>query len=292
MRKSRMVLLAIAVVSTIIASTISVMMVRAPSPGFTIGTSTSSLNIPAGGCASKTITVTSINGFFGTVTLISTTSPASPGVSETITPVSLALTVNGTATSTKTVCASASTLPECQTETITGISGTEIHSITEQDSVGGGCAPPQQFTYTVKWICFVPLSPKQQPAAETIGLVPGEYKTDINVHNPSFANQTLNLKKKLVVSIPESPSVNATRVAFLSTVLGPDGAFFMSCPEILSKLGIPTIGVPVKGFLVIVTTTANLNVVVEYSSESLSPTGVSTGISLEVQTISAGPFVP
>lgn len=150
------------------------------------------------------------------------------------------------------------------------------------------------FTYTAKWICNVnvPGLPFNPAGAENIGLVPGEYKTDINVHNPSLANQsqTLTLKKKIVQSVPEAPSVNATRVKFLFTVLGPDGAFFMDCKEIMAALGLP-LNSPAKGFVIIIATTPNLNVVAEYSSESFTGT-IPLGIALDVVNIPAGPFIP
>jgi hypothetical protein len=295
-RNPKLLLLASIVISVAIVSSVAtVLLVKAQNPDFSLTTTPSSLSIQAGTCATKTITVTSLNGFSGVVTLSSFTSPSSPGVAETITPTSVVLASNSSATATKTVCASASAPAECQTETIVGTSGSFSHAVSEQDCVTTNIPPPPQlFTYTAKWICYVPVPGVTfNPAgAEAIGLVPGEYKTDINVHNPSFFNQTLTLNKKFVVSVPEAPFVNATRVAFIKTILAPDGAFFVDCREILATLGLP-LGKPFKGFLVIVTTTQNLNVVAEYSAESFNAnTGVSTGISLEVETIPSGPFIP
>lgn len=51
---------------------------------------------------------------------------------------------------------------------------------------------PPLFIYTAKWICNSPIAPVQQvniTSAEDVGLVAGEYKTDINIHNGTFSPQ-------------------------------------------------------------------------------------------------------
>ncbi len=160
--------------------------------------------------------------------------------------------------------------------------------------------PPQSrdplFTFTAKWICHVPVPGVFfNPAdAEKIGLVPGEYKTDINVHNPSFSVNTLGIKKKFILSVRESPNIPHTPKGFSSTVLGPNAAFFIDCEEIYKVLGLPP--GPAKGFVELITTTTDLNVVAEYSSlaVTIDAAGALTpaGISLDVERIPVARFVP
>ncbi len=194
-------------------------------------------------------------------------------------------------------------------------------------------APPAAaaptFVFTAKWICNIPFNQTLviPGAAEDIGLVPGEYKTDINVHNPSHS-ANLTVTKKFVVSVPEPRPINRTLVAFASTLLLPDGAFFIDCNDIFSVFKnarvvicpppttFPTCAV--KGFVTIGQGTAglgfsspnSLDVVAEYSSESFAPTTSSapasnvcafgssffscnsTGTSLDVEKVPSTPFVP
>ncbi len=163
-----------------------------------------------------------------------------------------------------------------------------------------------QFMYVAKWICNAPvlLTVNFNPNnAEQIGLVPGEYKTDINIHNPSFAASNVTIKKKFVVSSrePIQGFEGSGPEAFSSVTLGADAGVFTDCLDIVltfQNRGIP-IALPAKGWLIIVAPVANLNVVAEYSSESFNSTSSctppfcgSTGVSLDVITIPAQPFVP
>ena len=164
------------------------------------------------------------------------------------------------------------------------------------------------FNYTAKWICNTPFTPPgfngtlvNTGAAESIGLVPGEYKTDINVHNPGPTNVTI--VKKFVLSVAESPFLpTPANTAFSKTFAGPDVAFFITCDEIQALLRLPA-GHAFKGFAILQTTVSNLDVVAEYSSEafdfppecpSLSfPPFASTncveGLTLDVEKIAAVP---
>ena len=184
-------------------------------------------------------------------------------------------------------------------------------------------APAVTFEYRAKWICNLPDAAGiiQTSAAQSIGLVPGEYKTDINVHNPSHS-VTLTIVKKFVFSVVEIAEPRTHLNATVRTVLQPDGAFFIDCVDIFAQLsqGNPGIAVPSfgKGFVVLSTLSSagtvtgfsspnSLDVVGEYSAESFAPAAVptpymctflgalfpciSTGISLDVVPIPAAPFV-
>ena len=186
------------------------------------------------------------------------------------------------------------------------------------------------FTYRAKWVCNVEnilqgigtpfratfFSPA---SAENIGLVPGEYKTDINVHNPSLT-ANLSIAKQFVMSVPE-PSTNpghisGERLVNVTTYLAARDAAFLDCSEILplfstfvplsgsciSAFGCNSITGTAKGFVTLTTSSSNLDVVAEYSSEYFNSTGffasttspglTSTGGSLDVEHIPAQPFVP
>ncbi len=160
---------------------------------------------------------------------------------------------------------------------------------------------PPAFMYTAKWICnianpFFAGLPLDTNRAESIGLVPGEYKTDINVHNPNAGNVTIT--KKIVASLAESQNVFNVPKGEAFTLVGPDAAFRMDCLDIFLHLPCPLfcINSPIaaKGFVSFFSSAPNLDVVAEYSSESFNSTGVclppscvSTGVSLDVQRITS-----
>src|SRR5713101_3638369 len=146
----------------------------------------------------------------------------------------------------------------------------------------GGPAP-SMFSYTAKWICL-PIDQFTPPLGATgLGLVPGEYLTDINVHNPSFSTTTLNVTKDFIISIPEfdletgvvARQINTSSV-FASTLLGPDAAMRIDCTEILHLFHA---GPGLKGFVRLTTTTDKLYVVAEYAARALNSTA-SCGINL------------
>ena len=109
-------------------------------PDFTIISSPSSLNIPQGSFGTATITLTSLNGFSGTVSLTSTLSSSGPQV--TFSPASVALPSGGSISSILSVSTASSgaySTPVSQgsyTLTVTGTSGSLMHSTTFSLTVG------------------------------------------------------------------------------------------------------------------------------------------------------------
>jgi len=107
---------------------------------FTIISSPSSLNILQGSSGTTTITLTSLNGFSGTVSLTSTLSSSGPQVS--FSPASVAVPSGGSISSTLTVSAvpsgaySTSVSQGSYTVTVTGTSGSSVHSTTLSLTVG------------------------------------------------------------------------------------------------------------------------------------------------------------
>lgn len=113
-------------------------------PDFKIALSASSLNVALGSSAGVTVTLTSLNGFSGTVSLTSTVSSTGPQV--TFNPVSVALASAGSATSTLSVSAMSSGVYSRPVATgnysanITGTSGSLVHSATLELTVGSSSA--------------------------------------------------------------------------------------------------------------------------------------------------------
>ncbi len=109
-------------------------------PDFTITSSPSSLNIPKGSSGTTTITLTSLNGFSGTVSLTSALSSSGPQV--TFSPASVAVPSGSTITSTLSVSTassaaySASVSQGSYTVTVTGTSGSLVRSTTLSLIVG------------------------------------------------------------------------------------------------------------------------------------------------------------
>ena len=103
-------------------------------PDFSVTSSPNSLSLAIGSSGTSTITLSSLNGFSGSVSLsesVSATSPISfvpPTAS--LAPSIVALTSNGTASSTLTVSTSLLTTPGTYTVTVTGTSGSITHSTT------------------------------------------------------------------------------------------------------------------------------------------------------------------
>src|SRR6267378_1976865 len=117
-----------------------------PTADFSINASPTSLSINAGATSTSTLTLTSLNGFAGTVALSSTSSPA--GLSMSLSPASVSLSSGGTGSSTLSV---SSSNPGTYTVTTTGTSGSLSHSTTVQVSVSSAAdfsigANPNSFT--------------------------------------------------------------------------------------------------------------------------------------------------
>ena len=115
-----------------------------PTPDFSITFSPSSLSIQQGSSGSSTLTVTSQNGFSGTVSVSASVSP--PGPSPTFSPTSLTLSSSGTTTSTLTVSAAGGLYSSVANGNylvnVTATSGSLSHSTTVQVTVGSSSSSP------------------------------------------------------------------------------------------------------------------------------------------------------
>ena len=97
-----------------------------PPPNFTVVATPSSRTISRGSSTTYTVTVTATNGFSGTVTLRSSISPSASGLTMSFSPAS----VTGGTSSTLTVGTTRKTSKHTYTITITGTSGSLVHSAT------------------------------------------------------------------------------------------------------------------------------------------------------------------
>ncbi len=109
-------------------------------PDFSIAASPNTLTVQAGSAGTSAITLTSIAGFGGTVSLSKSVSPTGPTAS--LSPTSVTLSSGGSSTSTLTVSTTTSTPAGSYTVTVTGTSGSASHSATVSVTV----TPPGDFT--------------------------------------------------------------------------------------------------------------------------------------------------
>ncbi len=153
-----------------------------------------------------------------------------------------------------------------------------------------------RFSYTVKFLCNLGTDASH---AQNIGLEPGFYQTDINIHNPSFQASNATIVKKFVLAVPEEvgpPPAIQTVPAVPSpyvlrwAILQPDAAMRLDCREILGLVSpagtLLTFG---KGFVILYSDTGRLDVWAEYTAANSSGFGV---VAVEIVKIPPAPFIP
>ncbi len=120
------------------SGTFVVQSATAPSQDFSIDSNPTTLDIAQGSTASTTITLTSANGFSGTLNLTGTVSPSGPAIS--FIPASIIMSSGGTATSTLTVSAPGGLYSSVAignySVSVKASNGTLSHSTTVQVTVG------------------------------------------------------------------------------------------------------------------------------------------------------------
>ncbi len=129
-----------------------------------------------------------------------------------------------------------------------------IHSPVELDVVGvynaqrvvDGATPGVGHAIDVDTIEVRPLPPAPVPSqyaakfvcgtADAMApLAPGDYFTDVNVHNPDEVNPVILQKKVVLAKFEYEPPEPPTGWTLVN--LGPDGAFEVDCPDINMLLG-------------------------------------------------------
>ncbi len=109
------------------------------SPDFTIAANPSSVTVTQGGNGTSTITVTSLNGFNSATTLTASGLPS--GVTAAFSPNPVTPPANGNVTSLLTLTASGTATTGTATVTITGTSGSTVHSTTIALTVNAAASP-------------------------------------------------------------------------------------------------------------------------------------------------------
>src|SRR5881296_2150536 len=183
-----------------------------PAPDFTMTANPSSLNIPAGTTGKSTITLTSINGFSGTVSLYTSPSPLcpSPACSTwSIEPTTVNLVPNGTATATLSIFGG--TQGGYGNVTVYGSSGSLSHSVIVSFKI----TQPPDFTITIS------------PSSQTVRK--GSITTfSINVTGTNGFNNTVDLSTTIspvtrhgpTTSLPSTVGPYSTSTLTVSTMRG------------------------------------------------------------------------
>jgi len=161
------------------------------------------------------------------------------------------------------------------------------------------------WAYAVKFLCNTGSSAS---AATTIGLEPGFYQTDINIHNPSYSRTAVPIQMKFVLATPLSSSLGpppATQIVpavpspyvLRQALLEPDAAMRLDCTEILALFPSPAPLTVAKGFVIIYSDKSDakgsLDVWAEYTS--LGPSAGAPSLqtpAIEIVTINPKPFTP
>lgn len=141
----------------------------------------------------------------------------------------------------------------------------------DQQQIPGIIAPRAQLVYSAKFVCG-----NQADMKLSSPVVPADYRTAINVHNPN--NVEVKFTKKVVLAGREDESLNepSKEIPF---VLKPDYAFEIDCEDIYNIGNFDPATPFAKGFVVI-TTRMQLDLVGVYTSISESK-----DITLDLETI-------
>ncbi len=112
-------------------------------------------------------------------------------------------------------------------------------------TTSGAC--PALSVFKVKFVCNQS-PPAKSSAVIALGLEPGFYDTDINIHNPSFLNTNVTLVEKFIVAVGQSQDIKysppnilvvpavPTPYVIRAVTLEPDAAVRISCGPILAYL--------------------------------------------------------
>ncbi|HVP53611.1 MAG TPA: S53 family peptidase [Candidatus Eisenbacteria bacterium] len=134
---------------SLVASTALTLTVQAPvTPNFTISASPASLTVRPGGTGTSTITITSQNSFNSATTLSATGLPSGVTASFATNPVTPP--ANGSVTSVLTFTASSSATLGTATVTVTGTSGSLVHSTSIALTVSSATAQTAVYNSTLK----------------------------------------------------------------------------------------------------------------------------------------------
>ena len=128
------------------------------------------------------------------------------------------------------------------------------------------------FTYSAKVVC----APSLGKAGTA--LVPGTYKTAVNVHNPG--SDAASIKKWVTLSPPQGQ--DAIRGEVIEETLAAKSAFDVDCIHLKNDFGLPN-GSKVpggKGFLVI-ESKSELDVAAVYTQRAKTSSGIGSGLEVE-----------
>jgi hypothetical protein len=114
-----------------------------------------------------------------------------------------------------------------------------LPTVTAQDN------PRDRFQYAAKFLCTanIPMTSQTTPS-----VLPGSYRTVVNIHNPQ--GQSVQFRKKLAVSVPPARQTPGEVSRFIEDRLAADEALSVDCDRIGRDFGLSFIH-GAEGFLVL-----------------------------------------
>ncbi|MDO8689005.1 MAG: hypothetical protein Q7R39_03175, partial [Dehalococcoidia bacterium] len=140
--------------------------------------------------------------------------------------------------------------------------------------------PPATYIYSVKIVCGAVEPPRPKPELPTLRdtapVVPGLYRTAVNIHN--FWEETTAFLQKVAIALPQDQQRGPVTKK-VQTKLGPNGAVEVDCYNIVAMLEGTTSAKAefLKGFLVI-ESPVDLEVTAVYTAEELQEKGIRTDV--------------
>jgi uncharacterized membrane protein len=286
--------------TTFHAVQVSVIVHGTPGPDFSVTTSATSFSIAQGFSFVAAATVSSLNGFNGTVALTDSSSPT--GLAITLSTTSVALAPGGTATFTFTVGTVSSTPTGTYTLTLTGTSGSISHSIAVTIVVTGPTSG--DFTITENPTSqAIPVASERQ-AVVTVTSVNG-FSGNVNlVITPSstaFACWFTTITSTTTVFVPsggsgvEYPTCGAGRPAgaYTATITGTSGSLSHSIVLAVNVTDYSMTSSPVT-FVAGASTTGNISLASLFgfsgtvTLRTLAPSTLSVSCPTSVTLVSGG----
>jgi hypothetical protein len=232
-------------------------------------------------------------------TLMRSTASASPALQAatntptitTTTPITSTATLTATTTTTDTVTATETAI---STETPIATTTSTAVPTTTTPTVTPNPLTRQFWSFAAKFVCGEQLADQAgQPIAGEPAVKPGNYATEINIHNPNYLGPIQIRQKALLLvdqgaPVGRAPATAQPRAFSPLFALPDDGATMMDCNsiwELLNPGSTPPASMPLMiGYLVVVSP-ANLDVVSVTTATTATSNLEPAGIAVETMAV-------